>query len=160
MQSWMFLFQKCSQTQQLGSFACHQETQNSGLTCQFLVLCQRPKQASSSKDLLGIVAFASKKYKKSTRLYKPQRLQRSIPTFLRKSWTLASSTCVQSLHQRNALDKCTYRDSAMIRIVLYGSAAPASIWSELLTKRIQITSNNVEFVQNSPKFVVFSQKQC
>lgn len=46
-------FQKCSQTQQLGSFDCHQEAQNSGLTYPFLVLCQRPKQASSSKDLLG-----------------------------------------------------------------------------------------------------------
>ena len=48
-------FQKCSQTQQLGSFDCHQEAQNSGLTYPFLVLCQRPKQASSSKDLLGKV---------------------------------------------------------------------------------------------------------
>ena len=47
-----FFFQKCSQTQQLGSFDC-QEAQNSGLTYPFLVLCQRPKQASSSKDLLG-----------------------------------------------------------------------------------------------------------
>ena len=55
MQSWIiewFFFQQCSHTQQLGSFDC-QETQNSGLTYPFLVLRQRPKQASSSKDLLG-----------------------------------------------------------------------------------------------------------